>query len=286
MKKLLLLIITIFVSTAAFSQDFNFGDVDYQALDMQKYDKDTSAHAVVLNEHGLCRIAATNSDEVRLEYSYHAKIKFFDDKEFEREGTIEIPVYSSDGQVYEEVTSIKGITYYKDDKGQVQQVELDPKKIYREKRNKHVTIIKFAMPALRKGCVIEIKYEIESPYVYNFHQWLFQDYIPKINSKYEAHIPGFWTYNISLRGFLKLTENKATLERGCFSYGGASADCTYLEYGMKDVPAFVEEDYMTASKNYQSGIYFELTEYQNLRTGGKEKFSKEWKDVDYSLKDD
>lgn len=286
MKKFILLITTIFVSTVAFSQDFNFGDIDYQALDMQKYDKDTSAHAVVLNEHGVCRITPTNSDDIKLEYSYHVKIKFFDDKEFEREGTIEIPVYSGDGQTYEEVTSIKGITYYKDDKGQVQQVELDPKKVYREKQDKHWTIVKFAMPALRKGCIIEVKYELESPYAYDFHKWMFQGYIPKMNSEYEAHIPGFWTYNISLRGFLKLTKNNATLERGCFSIGGANADCTYLQYGMKDVPAFVVEDYMTAPKNYMSGIYFELMEEQDLQTGGKIKVSKEWKDVDYNLKDD
>lgn len=286
MKKLILLIITIFTSTLAFSQDFNFGEVDYQALDMQKYDKDTSAHAVVLNEHGICRIAATNSDEVRLEYSYHAKIKFFDDKEFERGGTIEIPVYSGDGQTYEEVTEIKGITYYKDENGHIQQVELDPKKVYKEKVNKHWTNIKFAMPALHKGCVIEVKYDLESPYIYDFHKWMFQGYIPKMYSEYEAHIPGFWTYNISLRGFLKLTKNNATLEKGCFSYGGSSADCTYLQYGIKDVPAFVEEDYMTAPKNYMSGVYFELMEEQDLRTGAKRKVSKEWKDLDYTLKDD
>lgn len=286
MKKLILLLITIFVSTAAFSQDFNFGEVDNQALDMKKYEKDTSAHALVLNEHGICKIAATNSDDIKLEYSYHVKIKFFDDKEFEHEGTIEIPIYSGDGQTYEEVTDIKAITYYKDENGHVQEVELDHKKIYRQKENQHWTIVKFAMPALRKGCVIEVKYDLESPYAYNFHKWMFQGYIPKVNSEYEAHIPGFWTYNISLRGFLKLTENKSALEQGCFSYYGAKADCTYLEYGMKDIPAFVDEDYMTAPKNYLSGIYFELMEEQDLRTGSKHKVSKEWKDVDYSLKDD
>ena len=92
--------------------------------------------------------------------------------------------------------------------------------------------MKFAMPALRNGCVIEVSYKVISPYLFNFHSWDFQSHIPKINSEYEVHIPGFWNYNISLRGLLKLTKNEAKIERTCFTFGssgynsGASADCS------------------------------------------------------------
>ncbi len=252
---------------------------------MKHYDKDTSAHALVLNEHGLAKIVVTNADDVNLIFEYHAKIKFFDDKEFERYGTVEIPIYSSDGMTYEKLNSVKAITYYKDDNGNTQRAELDPKKIFSVVEDKHHTLLKFAMPALHKGCVIEVKYEVETPYYWtHFHSWVFQDFIPKVNSQFEAFIPGFWFYNASLRGYLKLSENKAEVEKGCFEYHGAKGDCSHLTFGIKNVPAFTREEHMTSPNNYLSGIYFQLVEYTSLSTGAKEKYSKDWKDIDYELR--
>jgi hypothetical protein len=287
MKKLLPLFAAIVLSATAFAQDFKYGDITSQELDMTKYDKDTSAHAVVLNEYGKARIVETNSEDVNLLFEYHVRIKFFDDKEFERYGTVEIPIYSSDGQTYDKLVSIKAATFYKDDAGNLQQVAVDPKKVYSEVEDKHHTLLKFAMPAMRKGCVIDVTYEIESPYYWNhFHTWMFQGYIPKVHSQFEALIPGFWNYNASLRGNLKLTENKTDIERECFTYHGAKADCSHLVFGIKDVPAFVKEEYMTSPYNYLSGAYFQLVEFTNLNTGAKEKYSKDWKDIDRELKDE
>ncbi len=84
MKKFALLLVTCLISTVAFAQDFPYGEVDNAALDMKRYDKDTSAHALVINEHGTSKIAVNNLDNIRLEYTYHVKIKFFDDKDFEK----------------------------------------------------------------------------------------------------------------------------------------------------------------------------------------------------------
>lgn len=284
MKKNLLLLVLSLASLTVFAQDFPYGVVDNAAIEMKKYDKDTSAHAVVLNEHGSSRITVTNLDEIRLIYEYHAKIKFFDSKNFEDEGTIEIPIYNSDNQIFEQVTDITGVTFYKDDNGLVQKLELDPKKVFTVKDNKHWSTLKFAMPGLRNGCVIEVKYRLESPYIENFHSWRFQSDIPKLYSEYEVHIPGFWDYNASLRGNLKLSTNKAEVERGCFAFHGSNSDCSHMVYGIKDIPAFIEEDHMTSAKNFLSAVYFELEQYTSLNNGAKVKVAKEWRDIDYDLK--
>jgi transglutaminase-like putative cysteine protease len=284
MKRTLLLLITFMTSFAVMAQDFPYGRVDKVALDMKKYDKDTSAHAVVLNEYGTTRINFTNDYHISMSFEYHTQIKFFDNKEFEREGTFEIPIYNGSDMVYEQVEDVKGITYYKDDNGIVQQVALDSKKVFRVKDSKHWNTVKFAMPALRNGCVIEVSYRVTSPYDFNFHSWYFQGYIPKVNSEYEVHIPGFWNYNASLKGHLKLTKNTAKVESKCFSYGTASADCSDIIYGISNVPAFIEEDYMTSEKNYRSAVNFQLEEETDFTTGAKIKYAKSWKDLDYLLK--
>jgi hypothetical protein len=282
-KTLFLIIIPIFLITISFAQDFAFGTVTGDELNMQKYNKDTSAHAVVLLEHGRAEIEATNSDNIRLNYEYHVKIKIFDKTAFNW-GKVELPVYLGTGENDEEIQDIKGITTFKNDNGTMSTVELDKSKIYTSKDDKHHNTIKFDMPGLQPGCIIEYKYRLVTPYISNFHPWQFQSTIPKIYSEYDVHIPGFWEFNASLKGGLKLTKNTSELQQGCFSFRGAKSDCSHFVYAMSDIPAFIIEDYMTAPRNFASAITFELSGETSLEGGGAIKYAKEWKDVDYDLK--
>jgi hypothetical protein len=286
LKKTLLILLILSASyRLAIAQDFDYGLVTPDELVMKKYVKDTAAHAVVLHEFGRSRINVTNGGEVRLLYEYHVKIKIFDAKAFD-EGTIQIPVYFADNNSFEIADGITGVTTYLDDNGQVKKIELEDKRIYPVKENKHWSNYKFALPGLRNGCIIEYKYSIESPFWQNFHNWHFQSDLPKVYSEYDVHIPGFWVYNASIKGPLKLTENTSELERKCFESGGASCDCSHMVYGMKDIPAFIPEDFMTSPKNFLSAINFELSEFTNPYTGGKTVYTKEWKDIDAELKSD
>jgi len=97
----------------------------------------------------MAKIIETNSEDVNLLIDYHIEIKFFDDKEFERYGTVVIPTYSSDGLTYDKLSYVKAITYYKDDNGNVQKAVLDPKKVYSVVEDKHHTLLKvcYACPA-------------------------------------------------------------------------------------------------------------------------------------------
>ena len=284
MRKISLLLFVLLLYKVTSAQDFAYGKVSQEEMDMKSYAKDTSAHAVVLQEYGRSKIDVAGDDNIKVMFEYHVKIKIFDSKAFDK-GTVEIPVYNnSNGEDYESVDGITGVTYYKDDNGLTQQIELESKKIYPVKENKHWANYKFALPGLRNGCVIEYKYRIESPYWDNLRPWQFQEEIPKIYSEYDIHIPGFWTYNASLKGSLKLTKNKAEVEQHCFSTHGANCDCSFISYGIANIPAFKDEDYMTSPKNFISAINFELEEYTNPYNGVKNKMTKEWKDIDYQLK--
>jgi hypothetical protein len=85
-----------------------------------------------------------------------------------------------------------------------------------------------------------------------------------------------------LRGFQKLTDQKVELSKECLRLSGAAIDCSKITYLMKNIPAFIEEDNMTAPSNFKSAIYFELSDVQNLN-GGKTSYTKTWKDIDYEL---
>ena len=284
MYKKLFLIINLFVAVSASAQDFPYGAISQQEITMKKYDKDTSAHAVVLAEFGKASIYAFD-ESTPLVFEYHVKIKILDSKGFDK-GNIEIPFYNGDDYRFEKVTDITATTYYSDNNGVLQKSVLDPAKVYTVKENKYWSRIKFAMPNIQNGSIIEYTYKLESPYLLNFKTWLFQSDIPKKYSEYEVRIPAVYNYNISIRGPLKLTKNISEIERGCFNFHGTKCDCSKMNYVINDVPAFIEEDFMTAGKNFISGLYFELFEYTDLGNGSTKKISKEWKDVDSELKRD
>jgi len=249
---------------------------------MKKYDKDTNAHAVVLSEYG--KAYMSTGDNITLQFEHHVKIKIFDTKAFESQGNIVISLYKEDGNRFETARDIEAVTSYLDDDGIMRQTTLDHSKIFKVNQNKYYDLVKFDMPNMRKGCVIEYKYITESPFLFNFHTWEFQDDIPKIHSEYHADIPAVFEYNISLRGALKLTKNTSEIDRECFSYYGTKCDCSNLTFVMDNVPAFVEEEYMTAAKNFISAIYFEMSQRNDFNNGAKVKITKEWKDIDYNLK--
>ena len=282
-KRFLSLLIVLFLVTPCLAQDFPYGSFTHEEMDLKKYKLDTAAHAVVLNEYGVTRIDVLSDDNIKIVYEYHVKIKIFDTKSFDK-GTVEIPFYSENDNSREVVEDIKGITTYKDENGMVKNAVLEPSMIIPVKENRYWSSMKFAMPNVRAGCIIEYRYRVLTPFWDKFPGWKFQNDIPKVSSDYEVHIPAFWSYNASLRGVLPLTKNTSQVEKACFTSHGASCDCSHITYGMKDIPAFKEEDFMTASKNFISAIYFTLSEYINPYNGGKVKVAKEWRDVDYNLK--
>jgi transglutaminase-like putative cysteine protease len=283
--KYFLLITLACISVGSFAQDygFPFGRIALRELEPNLYEKDTSASAVYLEEFG--ETSFDNGDNYNLVHKYHARIKVVKTKGVEF-ANFEIPLYRS-GMSEEKIRSLRA-TSFSMENGSMRETPLDPKNIFTENTNKYWQVKKFAVPNVKAGSVIEVEYAIETPFFYNFKSWQFQSSIPKVKSEYVAIIPAVYTYNISLSGFLKLSKNESKIVRGCLGQGsplggGFTVDCSHFTYGMVNVPAFREEDYMTAKKNFISAIHFELAEIRTLN-GGVDKITMEWKDAEYELK--
>jgi Domain of Unknown Function with PDB structure (DUF3858) len=180
----------------------------------------------------------------------------------------------------EEIKSLEGITHYLEN-GSAKKSELEKRAIFYEE-NPNYTQVKLTLPNAVVGSVLEIKYTISSPFIFNLYPWEFQSDIPKVQSEFWALIRGNYSYNASLKGFLKLTTSQTELVKECFSFGSAKADCSLLKYGMKNIPAFKEEEYMTAKSNFLSAISFELEQIRHF-DGRVDKITKEWKDVEDEL---
>ena len=282
MKKKLIASLLCLASITTFAQDdFEFGKPTSAEFEMKKYDRDTSANAVVLREYGRAYISSVDGNLV---FTYHVRVKVFNSKGFTK-GDITVPIRDQSGDRFEKISDIRGVTFYPDENGLMRQSDLDKSQIFKEKKaGKYHNLVKFAMPNLRAGSIFEYSYQIESPFIFNFRTWDFQDDIPKIYSEFSPSLPAIYNYHISLRGPFKLSKQDGKLEKDCYTPGGGfKADCSRMVYAMEHIPAFKEEAYMTSANNFKAAMYFELSDYVNPY-GTKIQVTKDWKDVDHELK--
>ncbi len=276
----LLFSLIFFCASAVFGQDFEFLKPKQDELILTKTSLDSNASAVVLREFGTASVRIDdNYGNLYIDFQYHVRIKIFNKNGFGH-ANIVIPqrTYNDKEDLIQELEA-STINYLD---GQMVFTELDKKKIFREKKNKYITLTKFTMPNLAEGSIIEYSYRLHSPSIFNFRSWEFQSDIPKLHSEYVAFIPALYNYNVSLRGAQKLTSSNAEISRECLRIAGNAIDCSKMTYIMKNIPALIEEDYMTAASNFRSAINFELSDYMMLN-GAKKSITKEWKDIDYEL---
>lgn len=251
------------------------GRTTIDELKMTVYEKDSTAAAVVLYEHANVYLDPDNEHKTRTDYYF--RIKILDKTAFE-ESNIEINLFKK-----KRALAIKAITYNLSDIGTKVQTTLSKDKIFKIEESKNWTSHKFTMPNIKVGSVIEYSYSILSPYL-GINDWYFQSNIPKIKSELDAAVLGNYLYNVRIIGSLRLTKDNPSIKKNCVDISGLGrGDCAIYSYGMKDIPAFKEEDYMLSKKNYISRLSFDLKTYTSPR-GIIEKYTTTWKQADKKLK--
>ncbi|MBJ2174598.1 hypothetical protein JBL43_10145 [Aureibaculum sp. A20] len=271
-----------YISFSGFAQtkeEYTFGKISQKDYDLTIYERDSTANAVYLYEKGKTTFIQT-SNSIVISTKYYAKIKIFNKEAFDV-ATIEIPIYNNNS-TSEKVKDIKAITH-----NGMQKMHLSQNDIFTDKISDNWSNVKFTMPNLKENSIIEYEYILESPFKFNFTGWDFQTNIPKIKSEFYALIPGNYIYNRRLMGFQKLSKNESKIKKRCFSISGIAgeADCEELIYAMENIPAFIEEDYMTSKSNYLSSLKFELSEFRGF-DGINHKYTETWKSVDKEFKSD
>jgi transglutaminase-like putative cysteine protease len=264
----------LFLVTQSLAQDhgFPFGKALFRDLEMTSYPNDTAAAAVVLQEFGE---AYVDSDEMNLRFEYHVKIKILKPSGL-KYGDVELYLHRQEGK--EETVNWFHASSFNLENGKIVESKMEQKPM-RQELSTYTVVQSFPIPNVKVGSVVEYSYHLESPWLNKFHPWEFQSDIPKVSSEYWATIPAYYRYNVTLRGFLKLTKNESEVIRNAFNVAGlGSADCARMMYAMTDIPAFVEEEYVTARSNYLAAINFELLEVR-YPDGRVEKITTEWKDA-------
>lgn len=280
-KFLLLFVLTLSTSLLPAQENYNNENLMVTAGDLETttYSRDSTAGALYLYEHGYSRFQ--DYGKYHLLTDYEAKIKILNPDGY-KHSEIEIRLFKG-SSASDKIHNLQATTYYLDN-GVRRSIKLDPANVYTEE-NSNYDLVKFTFPRVAPGAVLVYSYQKESPFRFNFETWYFQEDIPKLYSEFETKIPGNFRYNIKKVGELQLETHLSEIEKNCFRPESSTqvAECVVSKYAMRNIPAFIAEEYLTSRHNYISRIDYELTEITQF-DGNIKKYTKSWKDVDRELK--
>jgi hypothetical protein len=156
------------------------------------------------------------------------------------------------GSNEEKVSGLKASTYNLEN-GKIVETKMDKDAIFREKFNRNRNIVKFTLPNVKEGCVIEYSYKIISEFLTEFPDWQFQETIPTRHSEFWATIPDFFIYEKYMQGYLTVSDYSVK-QRPTPEYNSQAH-----RWVIDNVPAFKEEPFMTSGDDYITKINFALS---------------------------
>ncbi|GAA5224889.1 DUF3857 domain-containing protein [Membranihabitans marinus] len=260
-----------------------FGDIKSEELNMTTYEKDSEAQAIVLYDKGKSDfVESYNSFNIR--YTRHRRIKILDRSATEYT-QVKIPYYVDGQGKKEKVSSIEAITFNVVN-GEVKSVKIDPATVYDEKVSEEWWQKKFVFPNVQDGAVLELKYELETPFLFRLPDWKFQDAIPTVYSEYEVALIPYFEYKYIAQGLKEFNHQSFRNSTNKRIWGNTKRHTiidqneigtVYYEkihtYVMRDIPAFKDESYITSKNDYIMQMDFQLAKINYPNGASKDSMS-------------
>jgi len=236
---------------------------------------DSGTSAVILYDHGSISFVGNQKGWFSHVYQRRTRIRVLDKKAFDL-ATVGVRLFSRDDDA-EKADNIAAVTYNLEN-GAVVESHLDKKDIFEDRQDKNHIALKFTLPAIREGSIIEYTYTITSDYNFTLPDWDFQSTRhPCLNSEYEVEIPQALFYVVVKQGIHSYAVDKGSEGHANYSIkrkestGIAMTDQSLLvsattvkhRWVMKDVPALREENYISNPNNYIDRVELQLSKTYN-----------------------
>ncbi|NGX84598.1 transglutaminase domain-containing protein [Aequorivita sp. KMM 9714] len=295
---LLSVIITMCFLNISVAQDYRFGKVSKEELLQKEHPTDPSANAAVLYREVKTEFQYNQDSGWYMVTDYFERVKIYNKEGFDW-ANAEINLYKGEGE--DKLLGLRGNTYYLDENGKVQDEKLRKDGIFEEETSKYLTQTKITMPAVREGAVIEYKYTINSPFIFNIDEFKFQETIPidKVNMVFKT--PEYFIYKTHQRGWVPYKVDKVTRERSITFRqttrdlrplsGSGIPETTTREVKFKEdtysvdidnVPALKEEAFVGNLNNYTTALQFEMS-YIDFPGSPLKTYATNWEDVSKSI---
>ncbi|MDC7994400.1 DUF3857 domain-containing protein [Altibacter sp. HG106] len=282
----ILFFLGLIVSTSAHAQDYEFGEVSKEELEMTTYAKDSTAHALILRNYRNTYYDYEQNTGWVLYTEVHKRIKILD-KEGLDYGTFKINLYKS-GSTEEELSRLRAYTYNLEN-GKVEDYKMKRENRFKTEVSDSWDQMAISMPNVKEGSVVEISYTLVSPFASSIDDVIIQEDIPTLSYHAEIKIPQYFNTRRMVKGNFNVNPNDSQRRRNVsFKSGGGTANIavneTVHEYRYKDIPALKEESYVDNINNYRYSIAYEIISVENY-SGGIKKLATTWEEVAKTIND-
>ena len=282
MKKTIILLFALSCMTDVWSQalepNLKWGKPTDEELKMTVYDGDTEAAAVELYRN--LDVYYGVVDDFKVYYSIKRRLKILK-PEGKGEADVSI-VYrenESNRTTCENVRGLKAIAYNLED-GKLVKTKLESSMIHEERLNKHEKVLKFSVPQVKVGTVIEYEYRIESDYYWDLRDWYAQSNIPVFYTRYELSYPEWFNFNIEETGVNKIERKQTTSNLHIGDHQSVLTNVITFE-GHR-LPALKKDKYVWNVRDYSNKVTHELG---GINVPGQihKNYTSTWNDVDKML---
>ena len=133
--------------------------------------------------------------------------------------------YSDNNKVFDELSDLKVRVFSKNAKGKVERKNVNTASFVKERVDDNYMVVHVVVPDVQAGSIIEYQYNITSPRPTFLYDWVFQECIPTVRSKFDIEIPAFLQFNMNVpinkliksgveAGHLAYDTNRPDLKKG------------------------------------------------------------------------
>ena len=281
----MLLAISMIANAQDIEPNLKWGKPTDQELQMTEYAPDKEADAVVLYHKTDVSYQFTNND-FRVIYRVNTRLKVLK-PEGKRvaDGQIAYLENETNRTRREIVTGLKATAYNMED-GKLVKTKMERSMTSEERLDKNQMVLKFSVPQVKVGTVIEIEYRIDSDYYGNIRDWYAQRDIPVLYTCYELSIPEWFTFNIEETGMNHMEKKENSEPMTLLFSGGTENILTNIKtFVGRNLPALKDDDFVWHAADYGDKVTAELA---GIFIPGSvyKSYTSTWDDIDNQLLSD
>ena len=284
--RILLILLTLILPLEAMALDVNkkFGKPTDEEMSMTVYAPDPDADAVKLYSNTDVQFDFM-VDDFWVVYRVKERVKVLK-PEGASAADVTIVFYDPQGSSNgDRISGVKGSAYNLED-GKVVRSKLTGDLKSKERVDKYYSQVKFSIPNVKVGTVIEYEFQRQSPYIYTISDWDAQCAMPVFFTEYTITIPEWFNFNTAMHGRATITgSRKDDTFKAVLPGGLLTCAATAHHFEGKELPAVKDDDYIWCVDDFMTKVEHDLRSI-NISGSYYKNFQSTWEDVDKMMMGD
>ena len=284
--KIPLILLALIPSLEVVALDVNkkFGKPTDEEMSMTVYAPDPDAEAVKLYSNTDVQFDFM-ADDFWVVYRVKERVKVLK-PEGASAADVTIVFYDPQGSTNgDRISGVKGSAYNMED-GKVVRSKLTGDLKSKERVDKYYSQVKFSIPNVKVGTVIEYEFQRQSPYIYTISDWDAQCEMPVFFTEYTITIPEWFNFSTEMHGRATITgSRKDDTFKAVLPGGLLTCAATVNHFEGKELPAVKDDDYIWCVDDFMTKVEHDLRSI-SISGGYYKNFQSTWEDVDKMLMGD